>query len=219
VSRWVTFDCYGTLADWRGGMAAALRPLAGDATERVMDAYYDAELEVQREHPRMRYREILAEGLRRAAQREGVVLPEGGEHALSERWAEMPIFDDVGPALSELRDAGWRLAILTNCDDELIAATVARMPVEFDLLVTAEQVGSYKPAHGHWHRFIELTEGRRDGWVHAANSWVIDIKPASELRIPRVWVDRDRSGHDAAIADVVLPDLRGLADAVARAAS
>jgi 2-haloacid dehalogenase len=91
--------------------------------------------------------------------------------------------------------------------------------VEFDLLVTAEQVGSYKPAHGHWHRFTELTEGRRGAWVHAANSWVIDIKPASELRIPRVWVDRDRSGHDAAIADVVLPDLTGLPDAVARAAS
>ena len=167
----------------------------------------------------MRYREILAEGLRRATRREDVALPAGREHALSEHWAEMPIFGDVGPALSALRDSGWKLAILTNCDDHLIATTVARMPVEFDLLVTAEQVGSYKPAHGHWHRFTELTEGRRDTWVHAANSWVIDIKPASELRIPRVWVDRDRSGHDAAIADVVLPDLRGLPDAVARAAS
>jgi 2-haloacid dehalogenase len=218
MSRWVTFDCYGTLADWRGGMAAAIRPLAGDATDRVMGAYYEAELEVEREHPRMRYREILAEGLRRAARREDVAIPAGREYAMSEHWAEMPIFGDVGPALSALRDGGWRLAILTNCDDDLIATTVARMPVEFDLLVTAEQVGSYKPAHGHWQRFAELT-GERDAWVHAANSWVIDIEPASELGIPRVWVDRDRSGHDAAIADVVLPDLSGLPDAVARAAS
>ena len=218
MSRWVTFDCYGTLADWRGGMTNAIRPLAGDATDRLMDAYYHAELEVEREYPRMPYREILAEGLRRAARREGIVLPEGGEHALSENWGAMPIFDDVGPALAELREAGWKLAILTNCDDDLIATTVSRMPVEFDLLVTAEQVGSYKPAHGHWQRFAELT-GERDAWVHAANSWFIDIKPASELGIPRVWVDRDRSGHDAAIADVVVPDLRGLPDAVARAAS
>jgi len=218
VSRWVTFDCYGTLADWRGGMAGAIRPLAGERTERLMDAYYVAELEVEREHPRMPYREILAEALRRAAQREGIALPPGGEHALSEHWAEMPIFDDVGPALGALRDAGWSLAILTNCDEDLIATTVARMPVQFDLLVTAEQVGSYKPAHGHWQRFSELT-GERDAWVHAANSWVIDIRPASELGIPRVWVDRDRSGHDAAIADVVLPDLRGLPGAVATAAS
>jgi len=218
VSRWVTFDCYGTLADWRGGMAAAIRPLAGDATDRLMDAYYVAELEVEREYPRMRYREILAEGLRRAAALEDIALPQGGEYALSERWDEMPIFDDVGPALGSLRDAGWSLAILTNCDDDLIATTVAHMPVEFELLVTAEQVGSYKPAHGHWQRFAELT-GERDAWVHAANSWVIDIKPASELGLPRVWVDRDRSGHDAAIADVVLPDLSGLPDAVARAAS
>jgi 2-haloacid dehalogenase len=218
VSRWVTFDCYGTLADWRGGMAAAIRPLAGDATDRLMDAYYVAELEVEREYPRMRYREILAEGLRRAAALEDIALPQGGEYALSERWDEMPIFDDVGPALGSLRDAGWSLAILTNCDDDLIATTVAHMPVEFELLVTAEQVGSYKPAHGHWQRFAELT-GERDAWVHAANSWVIDIKPASELGLPRVWVDRDRSGHDAAIADVVQPDLSGLPDAVARAAS
>lgn len=218
MSRWVTFDCYGTLADWRGGMAAAIRPLMGDATDRVMNAYYDAELEVEREHPRMRYREVLAEGLRRAARREDVELRGGREYAMSEHWAEMPIFDDVGPALSALREDGWKLAILTNCDDDLIATTVARMPVPFDLLVTAEQVGSYKPAHGHWQRFAELT-GERDAWVHAANSWVIDIQPASELGIPRVWVDRDRSGHDAAIADVVLPDLSGLPDAVARAAS
>jgi 2-haloacid dehalogenase len=199
-------------------MFAAIRPLVGDDTERLMEAYYEAELEVEREHPGMRYREILAEGLRRATAREGIALPAGCEHALSEHWAEMPIFDDVGPALGALRDAGWSLAILTNCDDDLIATTVERMPVEFDLLVTAEQVGSYKPAHGHWRRFAELT-GEHEEWVHAANSWFIDIQPASELGIPRVWVDRDRSGHDAAIADVVLPDLSGLADAVARAAS
>jgi 2-haloacid dehalogenase len=212
--RWVTFDCYGTLADWRGGMAAALRPLTGDATDRLMAAYYDEELEVERENPGMRYREVLAEGLSRAAASERIALPPGGEHAFGERWAEMPIFDDVGPALSALRDDGWSLAILTNCDDDLIAQTVALMPVTFDEIVTAEQVGSYKPAHGHWRRFAELTEGRRDAWVHAANSWYIDIQPASELGIPRVWVDRDRSGHDATIADAVIPDLKGLPRAV-----
>jgi 2-haloacid dehalogenase len=212
--RWVTFDCYGTLADWRGGMAAALRPLAGAATDRLMEAYYDHELEVERESPTMHYREILAEGLRRAAATEQIELPAGGEYAFSERWAEMPIFDDVGPALSALREAGWSLAILTNCDDDLIAQTVERMPVAFDEIVTAEQVGSYKPAHGHWRRFAELTQDRRDAWVHAANSWFIDIEPTSQLGIPRVWVDRDRSGHDPSIADRVLPDLRELPAAV-----
>jgi 2-haloacid dehalogenase len=212
--RWVTFDCYGTLADWRGGMAAALRPLAGDATGRLMEAYYDHELEVERESPTMRYREILAEGLRRAAATEQVDLPQGGEYAFSERWSEIPIFDDVGPALSALRDDGWSLAILTNCDDDLIAQTVERMPVAFDEIVTAEHVGSYKPGHGHWRRFAELTQDRRDAWVHAANSWIIDIQPASQLGIPRVWVDRDRSGHDPSIADEVLGDLQELPRAV-----
>jgi 2-haloacid dehalogenase len=212
--RWVTFDCYGTLADWRGGMAAALRPIVGRHTDRLMSAYYDEELEVEGENPGMRYRDVLAEGLLRAAASERIALPEGAERAFGEHWPEIPIFKDVGPALSALRDAGWSLGILTNCDDDLIAQTVARMPVAIDEIVTAEQVGSYKPAHGHWQRFAELTEGRRDAWVHAANSWVIDIQPASELGIPRVWVDRDRSGHDPSVADAVVGDLTGLPRAV-----
>lgn len=212
--RWVTFDCYGTLADWRGGMAAALRPIVGRHIDRLMAAYYDEELEVERENPGMRYRDVLAEGLQRAAASERIALPDGAERAFGEHWPEIPIFKDVGPALTALREAGWSLAILTNCDDDLIEQTVARMPVAIDEIVTAEQVGSYKPAHAHWRRFAELTEGRRDAWVHAANSWVIDIQPASELGIPRVWVDRDRSGHDPSIADAVVADLTGLPRAV-----
>ena len=158
-----------------------------------MDAYYDAELEVEREHPRMRYREILAEG----------AAPRGARARASRcRTAASTRSASAGPRCrssttsarrsSRCATRGWSLAILTNCDDDLIATTVARMPVEFDLLVTAEQVGSYKPAHGHWHRFTELTAGQRDAWVHAANSWVIDIKPASELRHP-ARVGRPRS--------------------------
>jgi 2-haloacid dehalogenase len=212
--RWVTFDCYGTLADWRGGMAAALRPIVGRSIDRLMAAYYDEELEVERENPGMRYRDVLAEGLLRAAASERIALPDGAERAFGEHWPEIPIFKDVGPALTALREAGWSLGILTNCDDDLIAQTVERMPVAFDEIVTAEHVGSYKPGHGHWRRFAELTQDRRDAWVHAANSWIIDIQPASQLGIPRVWVDRDRSGHDPSIADEVLGDLQELPRAV-----
>lgn len=194
AARWATFDCYGTLADWRRGMTAAVEPIAGERTPRFMSAYYEEELAVQSERPSARYRDVLAEGLRRAAARTGVALAPGQDHVLSDAWGAMPIFPDTRQALEQLVNGGWRLAILSNCDDDLLAQTVAAIGVDFDLLVTAEQVGSYKPAPGHWERFAQSTAGRRDVWVHCANSLVHDMRPAHGLGISRVWVDRDRPG-------------------------
>jgi 2-haloacid dehalogenase len=93
------------------------------------------------------------------------------------------------------------------------------MPVPFDLTVTAEQVGSYKPDPGHWQAFEQRTEGDRGRWVHAAQSWFHDIRPAADLGLPRVWVDRLDSGEDPALATVRIPDVTRLPDAVERAAS
>jgi 2-haloacid dehalogenase len=219
-SSWVTFDCYGTLADWLGGMRNALAPHVGaEDAERLLHAYHDLEAEVEAQDPAPSYRTVLTETLRRAAEREGVALPPGSETTLVDHWHELPIFDDVGPALSRLRENGWSLAILSNCDDDLLATTLERMPVPFDLTVTAEQVGSYKPAHGHFTTFAARTEGERDRWVHTAQSWFHDIKPASELGLPRVWIDRLDSGEDASLATVHLHDLAQLPEAVERANS
>ena len=204
---WATFDCYGTLVDWVTGMQRAVESLGLDDPDRLLRAYYKLELDVERERPGTRYREILAETLRRAAARERIPLPPGGEHVLAERWDDMPVFGDTVPALEALRSDGWRLAILTNCDNDLISRTVAMLGVDFDLVVTAEDVGSYKPDHGHWRRFAERTDGQRGFWVHVACSWVHDIEPARDLQLPRVWIDRERTGHDPAIASAVLPNL------------
>ncbi len=103
TERWATFDCYGTLVDWLGGMRAALQEIAPDEAERLLRAYHELEPAVQGEHFR-RYRDVLAETLRRAAEREGVVLPPGGEHALAETLPSWPAFDDVVPALNSLRE-------------------------------------------------------------------------------------------------------------------
>ena len=217
---WVTFDCYGTLADWLGGMRNALaHHVSPDDAERLLHAYHDLEAEVEAQDPAPSYREVLTETLRRAARRERIELPAGAETTLVDHWPEVPIFDDVGPALSKLRENGWSLAILSNCDDDLLATTLERMPVPFDLTVTAEQVGSYKPAPAHWDGFEERTEGDRGRWVHAAQSWFHDIKPASPRDLPRVWVDRLDSGEDASLATVRITDLTGLPGAVERAAS
>ena len=97
--------------------------------------------------------------------------------------------------------------------------TLERMPVPFDLTVTAEQVGSYKPATGHWEAFAQRTEGERGRWVHTAQSWFHDIKTAAELGLPRVWIDRLDSGEDASLATVRLTDLRSLPQAVEQASA
>ncbi len=188
--RWATFDCYGTLADWVGGMRAAMAPFAGPRADELLDAYYPLELEVQAERPTARYRDVLAETLRRAAGRIGLALAPEDEDALARRWGRMPIFADVRPALGALRDAGWRLAILSNCDDDLLATTVVELATPFDELVTAEQVGAYKPDLAHFRAFAERTEGRRGAWIH-------DMEPAAAFGVPAVWIDRDRTGQTA----------------------
>ena len=219
VDRWVSFDCYGTLVDWWTGMRRAAESVAGDRAGELLDAYHEQELILEAEHPIHPYRHVLTEGLRRAAERCGIALPGDGDQAFVRGWTEMPVFDDVGPALASLREAGWGLAILTNCDDDLIAGTARHLPAEFDLVVTAGQAGSYKPDLGHFHAFGERADVVEGNWVHAACSWMHDILPAARLGIPRVWVDRDRTGHPAAVADVVIPDMTGLPAAVERAAA
>ena len=209
---WVTFDCYGTLADWLGGMRNALTPHVGaDDAERLLHAYHDLEAEVEAQDPAPSYKTVLTETLRRAAEREGIALPPGSEAALVDHWHELPIFDDVGPALSQLRENGWSLAILSNCDDDLLATTLERMPVSFDLTVTAEQVGSYKPAPGHFLAARTLIGSRR--WVHAAQSYYHDVVPARALGIPVAWINRKgEAAPDGGKPDQTFPTLIELAD-------
>jgi 2-haloacid dehalogenase len=209
--RWATFDCYGTLVDWLGGMRAALQEIAPDAAERLLRAYHELEPAVQGEHFR-RYRDVLAETLRRAAGREDVALSPEGEHVLAETLPRWPVFEDVVPALNELHDAGWRLAILSNVDDDLIAATLSRLEVPVNMVVSAELVRSYKPALGHFETF-RRTSGVAEGgaWVHVAQSLFHDIAPARRLGLPSVWVNRQDEA-DPGTATVSMPTLERLAE-------
>ena len=215
ATRWLTFDCYGTIADWNGCMLGALEPVAGAHAAAVLAAYHRAE-SVLEARPQWRpYREILTSGLTWAAQRTGVPLSPGDATAFVSAWPSMPIFDDVAEALGTLVSDGWQLAILTNCDDDLFATTAARLPVPFEVVVTAEQVGSYKPDLGHFRRFAELTGATPDNWIHVANSWVHDVLPASRMGLRSVWVDRDRTGHPAKFAERRITAMRRLPETVA----
>ena len=217
ADKWLTFDCYGTVADWNTCMSRALQEIAevgGSGTGRLLAAYHQAELEIEAGPGWRPYREVLTAGLARAAARERVTLPRGGEDAFVRAWPDIPVFGDAGPALAALRDAGWRLALLTNCDDDLFATTRTRLPVPFDLWVTAQEVHSYKPDLGHFRTFAEKTGATKANWIHVANSWMLDMMPAARMGLRSVWVDRDLTGHPAKLADRRVTSMRRLPEAV-----
>lgn len=215
--RWVTFDCFGTLIDWLNGFRAILAPIAGDRTEALMRAYDDAERTLEAEQPHHLYRFVLTTGLVRAAQVAGVNLASADADLLARRWGSQPLFPDVPKGLDKLRADGWKIGVLTNCDDNLFAETLARHPdLAPDLVITAEQVGSYKPKLGHFERFEVLSGVIRENWIHAANSWFHDIEPAQRYGIKRIWVDRDRTGHDPTTASCVIGAVGDLPAALAK---
>lgn len=213
ADNWLTFDCYGTVADWNACMRGALKGMTLDAG-RLLAAYHQAELELEAGPDWRPYREVLTAGLARAAGREQIRLPTDGEQAFVRAWPDMPVFADAGPALAALRERGWRLAFLTNCDDDLFAATRSRLPVPFDLWVTAEEVRSYKPDLPHFRKFAEKTGAAGANWIHVANSWVHDMLPAARMGLRSVWVDRDLTGHPARLADRRITSMHRLPEAV-----
>jgi 2-haloacid dehalogenase len=189
--RWATFDCYGTLIDWNGGIRAELERLFG--AERGGDLarrYHELEPQVQAEDPSRSYREVLTLTLLRLAELEGLPIPEGETSALAQALPSWRPFPEVRPALEALREHGWRLAILSNSDRDLIAASRGRIGVPFQETVVAEEIGSYKPAHGHWNEFFSRTGANRELHAHVAASLFHDIAPASELGLVSVWVNR-----------------------------
>ncbi len=190
AQRWATFDCYGTLIDWNAGIREQLERLFGvEDAPALLRRYHELEPEIQEEAYRS-YAEVMTLVVERLAQETGHTLPEGESNALTRSLPEWPPFGEVPESLAELRDSGWNLAILSNSDRDLIAASQKRLGVSFDLTIVAEDVHSYKPAHGHWERFFEVTTADRDHHVHVAQSHFHDIVPANELGLTSIWVNR-----------------------------
>ena len=214
--NWATFDCFGTLVDWRHGIATSAELLFPGRGAEVLDRYTAHELDVERAAPTMRYRDVMAETLRRAAAELGLPLRDDDATILGDTIPYWPVFSEVAGELGALREAGWRLALLTNCDRDIIGATQRRLGVPIDAVVTAEHVGSYKPALGHFERFEWSFQPGRERWVHVAQSYTHDMLPARELGIRRVWINRLGESDDPTICDAVQPDLHGLLATVER---
>lgn len=189
MERWATFDCYGTLIDWNGGLRAELGRIFGDAeADRVLARYHELEPEVEREDPSLAYRAVLAETLRRLAAEEGV--EPADPDALGASLPSWQPFPEVPATLDELRRRGWRIALLSNTDPDFLAASIEQIGVPVDARVVASEIGSYKPGHGHWERFFADTGAAREGHVHVAASHFHDIVPAHELGLRSVWINR-----------------------------
>ncbi|MFN2387047.1 MAG: HAD family hydrolase [Thermoanaerobaculia bacterium] len=196
----ITFDCYGTLIDWESGIRRAFEDAAAAAGRELPEGYAvsaHAEIEPQVEAAGYRsYREVLTETAMRAAAGLGWRISRKEAGFLAASVPSWPPFPDTNGALLRMADAGHALGILSNVDDALLEATRQHFPVHFDLLVTAEQVRSYKPAHPHFLAAKERIGGRR--WLHAAQSDFHDVVPARQLGIPVAWINRkgERAGRE-----------------------
>ena len=210
----VTFDCYGTLVDWERGIAEAFAgradalELAAPDPRAVLAAYHEVEPELERGEYRP-YRDVLARAAEGVAHHLGWGAVDGS--FLAESLSSWPLFPDTNPALERLAAAGVRLGILSNVDEDLLAGTQARFTSGFEIVVTAEQVRSYKPAPAH---FAEAR--RRIGpdarWLHAAQSYFHDVVAAKSLGIPVAWINRKGEPKGAAgPPDFEYPDLAALA--------
>jgi 2-haloalkanoic acid dehalogenase type II len=189
----LTFDCYGTLIDWERGIGDAFEAAArmdGVTLDRpaVLAAYHEIEPVVQAERYRP-YREVLTLTAQRVAERLGWPLAPRRAMFLAESVPTWPPFADTNAALHRLA-ADHRLAILSNIDDDLLAGTRKHLGAMFEFVVTAQQVGSYKPAAAHFTVARQRIGGAR--WMHVAQSLFHDIRPAHAHGIPALWINRRR---------------------------
>jgi len=200
--RWVTFDCYGPLIDWNGGIRGELARVFGEEQAgELLERYHELEPELEADGTRS-YREVMTEAMRRLG------APAGEEEALARSLPDWLPFPEVPGALAEAHERGWKLVILSNTDRDFIEASMRRLGVPFECAIVASEVGSYKPGLVHWSTF-ERDVGRLPD-VHVAASLFHDIGPAGELGLPSVWINRlGETGGPRPTRE--LSDLRGLA--------
>jgi 2-haloacid dehalogenase len=210
--RLVTFDCYGTLIDWEAGIFSALHPILAAHDKTIADsellrlyAELEAEAEQGEFHP---YREVLQSVVRGLGKRLGFMPTEPQVRSLPDSLSRWPPFPDTIAALGKLK-ARYQLAVISNVDDNLFAATARRLQIPFDYVVTAQQARAYKPSLQMFKLAQQRTGVAPGQWLHVAQSVYHDVIPARSLGIATVWVNRpsSRPGSGAAKAASGQPDL------------
>ena len=205
TDRWATFDCYGTLIDWNGGIRGELARVFGEErADEQLERYHELEPELEADGRRS-YREVLTEAMRRLG------APTEEEDALARSLPSWQPFPEVPDALRRVRERGWKLVILSNTDRDFIEASIKHLGVPFERAIVASEIGSYKPALAHWETFEREVGCPPD--VHVAASLFHDIAPANALGLRSIWINRlgERPGPEPTKE---LPDLRRLPDAL-----
>jgi 2-haloacid dehalogenase len=217
----LTFDCYGTLIDWESGILAALRQSFAsrgidDPDDTLLEAFARHEAEVEA-GPHQRYRDVLGSVLTAMLDDRGVAPTEAEVSAFGGSVVDWPAFPDSAVALQRLHER-FRLGVITNCDDDLFAASEAKLGVKFDWVVTAQEAKRYKPNPRGFELMFERVGIPPSRILHVAQSLYHDHVPAKRLGLSTVWVDRrgDRPGFGAtppadATPDLTVPDMATLA--------
>lgn len=218
----LSFDCYGTLIDWETGIFSALRPVLTAHSKTVPEAQllelfgeFEAEAE---QGPFRPYREVLQKVVHSFGLRLGFVPTDAEAHSLPESLVHWGPFPDTVASLRKLKER-YKLAIISNIDDDLFAASTKKLEVEFDYLITAQQAQAYKPSLKIFQLAQERTGVSPEHWLHVGQSVYHDVVPAQSLGLSTVWVNRasPRVGVGAVKAaagkpDLTVPDLSTLAD-------
>ncbi len=217
----LTFDCYGTLIDWEAGILEGLRAAlaaraAATTDEDLLEMYARHETALE-QGPYLPYREVLALALRGVGGELGAEVADEDAATFGRSVPSWPAFPDSAAALARLRGR-FRLGVLTNCDDDLFAGSSRRLGDPFEWVVTAQQVGAYKPSQAGFEVLFQRLAIPRERILHVAQSLFHDHVPARELGLASVWVNRraGRPGSGAtppadAVPDLVVPDMATLA--------
>jgi 2-haloacid dehalogenase len=214
--RWATFDCYGTLVDWMSGIRGSVAALWPDAdADALLTLYHQLEPAVQAGRG-LAYRDVMAETLSSVAGLAHLDLPAGEEGVLGTGLPAWPVFAEVPVALTELRNRGWRIAILSNTDADLLDASLQAIGVPVDLRIVASDIGSYKPAVRHWEAFFAQSGADPARHAHVAASLFHDVEPGARLGLRCVWINRlaERSDLPRAAELTDLADLPDTLDAL-----
>jgi 2-haloalkanoic acid dehalogenase type II len=209
----LTFNCYGTLIDWRKGIEANLGGLLTKnglpSGVSVFPVY--VKLEAEEEGQYKSYREVLRDTAVKVAEHLKVSIAENEAKMFAASVPSWPPFSDTVESLKALGKGGYKRVILSNIDKDILKETILRNSLDVDGYITAEDVGSYKPSPGHWNRFFDAYKTRKEATLHVAQSIFHDIIPCSKLAIPTAWINRYNEATPPAVNPTyVFDDLKSL---------